>query len=160
MSKTHARRLRTAVATGVAAAALGLAGCGEDPGTVDVPEVGPGSELAEPAFEGQFGEDFLADVDGFTGRQVTVSGEVAEVLQPQVFALTSASDAVEPILVVGGEVPGSLEAGTPVQVSGSLEQGFDVVDVEDRVGFDLDDPLFEQYSGAPFLIAGTVQVQE
>ncbi|MGY1709211.1 hypothetical protein ACI8AC_06825 [Geodermatophilus sp. SYSU D00758] len=174
--RTH--RTRTALTGLAAAVVLGLSGCGDDEPVATGPqetaddtvaatedpvdeEIEPGGELTEPAFEGDYTEDFIDRAGGYTGEQVTLRGTVGEVLQPGLFTLTSTEDtSAAPILVIGIEAPESIDAGTPAQVTGTLMEGFEVTDVEDQQGVDLDDPLFEQYSGQPYLNADSVELQE
>ncbi|RFU21351.1 hypothetical protein [Geodermatophilus marinus] len=178
--RTH--RTRTALTGLAAAAVLGLAGCGGDDADTALPGTGdtgagedttgedaletlePDDELVEPpVFAGGYGPDFVSDVDQYAQQQVQLDGQVTEVIQPGFFAMTAPDDpSVAPLLVVDTEAgsTGSLDPGTPVQVTGTLEEGFDVPTVESDQGVDLDDALFEPYAGQPFVVTDSVAVQE
>ncbi|TFV63485.1 hypothetical protein E4P41_04305 [Geodermatophilus sp. DF01-2] len=135
----------------------------EDESPADEPEIPfeeiPGDELVEPVFDGLYDEGFLADIDAYLDREVVLSGEVADVLSETAFAMTAAGNpAVEPIVVVTPDPVPAVEPGAPVRVAGTLEAAFQILAVEEEQGIELEDPLFEEYAGSPFLLADTVEV--
>ncbi|CCG05510.1 hypothetical protein [Blastococcus saxobsidens] len=176
---------RAAAAALAAAAGLLLAGCGGDEPATDAPaaeepiedvlddvaegespgdepdipfEEIPGDELVEPAFDGLYDDEFLAEIDFYLERPVVLSGEVVDVLTDGVFAMSAAEDpGVPPILVVNSEPMPEIAAGVPVRVAGTLEDALEVGTGEQVQDLGLDDPLFEEYAGAPLLLAETVE---
>jgi hypothetical protein len=63
---------------------------------------------------------------------------------------------VEPLLVVGAEETAELEPDLAVAVTGTVQQAFDLPRVEEDLGVDLNDELFEQWDGEPYIVAETV----
>ncbi|SEK90659.1 hypothetical protein SAMN04515665_10694 [Blastococcus sp. DSM 46786] len=180
-SRTHTSGGRAAVVALAAATGLMLTGCGEDEPAAEgsaenvlgdvaedeapeeEPEIPfdeiPGDELVEPAFDGLYDDEFLADIDSYLERPVVLSGEVADLLTDGVFAMTAADDpGIAPILVVTSDAVPEIADGVPVTVTGTLEDALEMGAVEQMPDFELDDPLFEQYAGAPFVFAETVEV--
>lgn len=160
------------VAALAAATGLMLTGCGEDdPAAVEPveeviedepsaeePETPPG-DLAEPAFDGPYGEGFLIDAEAYLDLPVVLSGEVADVLTDGVFAMAAAEEpGVTPILVVSGDPLPEVESGVPVTVTGTLQDPVEVGEVGQVPDFALNDPLFEDYAGAPLVFAESVEV--
>ncbi len=98
----------------------------------------------------------------FMGRTVTVSGEVGEVIGPRAFTIGEPQE----LLVVGanelptiaqGTFEGELTPDRTVQVTGPVRT-FDLAQVEQEIGFDLDDNLFANYAGRPAIVAQSMNV--
>src|SRR3712207_2715475 len=66
------------------------------------------------------------------------------------------------VLVVGASeemLDTALAAGSPVWVRGTVRT-FNLAEVQEEVGYDLDDEIFEQYEGQPAIVAESIQVTE
>jgi hypothetical protein len=180
--RTRDRRSTRMLATGLfAVAGLGLAGCGGEEPVAEEPVVEEGATeenpvsdeatgevAAEPttegemaagemAYEGPYDDAFLEEIDTYVDQDVMVSGEVSEVIAPDSFAI---SGATEPLLIVEGQEIPSVDEGNAVQITGTVEQAFDIVEVEEQLGTDLEDSLYTAYEGEPYVIATSAEVVE
>ncbi len=97
---------------------------------------------------------------------VTVSGEVGELLGPRAFTIGTEDDVGGGTLLVIGakQLPQIIEgeaeeiaADDVVQVSGPVQE-FNIAEIEDEIGFDLEDGLFSEYEGKPVVVANTVDL--
>lgn len=142
------------VAGAVVAAGLGLgvlAGCGEETsGPEQGATVGEIQQDQEPA-EAAESEDVMS----FVGQTVTVSADVNEIITPTAFTLGDDLFG-EPLLVVSGEPAPQLNPDSPVQVTGTVMQAFDLVAVESELGVDFDDALFTDFDGEPYIVASNI----
>ncbi len=169
MTTARAGLKRSLFATPLVAAAvlLGAAGCANDSAGPD-----SGADVADVISQEGDAEQAAADPTGagdgttsFVGRQVTVSGEVEEVLNPRAFELGdeligdsllvlsgSASSFEELGLKVGEE----LEDGDKiVQVTGTVRV-FDESKFKDEFGIDYDDEIVDEYDGEHVLVADRI----
>lgn len=161
MSLNHRYRpLAKAASVGfIAAAAFGLTACSEDTaGTetgTDVADIQ--EEDAAAPYDGPYDSDFYDGVSSYVGDEVTVSADVNEILSPSSFTIAGTDDTdVEALLVIGaGEVTG-LETDLLVGVTGTVQQAFDLPTVEEELGVDLDDGLYESYDQEPYIVADGV----
>ncbi len=97
---------------------------------------------------------------------VTVSGQVGELIGPRAFTIgTEDSVGGGTLLVIGAKqlpeiIEGDAEeiaADDVVQVSGPVQE-FNIAEIEDELGFDLEDGLFSEYEGDPVVVANTVDL--
>jgi len=97
---------------------------------------------------------------------VTVSGEVGELIGPRAFTIGTQDDlGGGTLLVVGAQqLPNIIEgeaeeiaAEDVTQVTGPVRE-FNLAEIEDEVGADLDDGLFAEYEGDPAVVANTVDL--
>lgn len=97
-------------------------------------------------------EVIFEDPPQYIGDMVTVRGEVADVVSPQGFTLASG------LLVVGSSetVPANLPTGEPVLVTGLVEW-FEISDVEEITGADVDREAYSRFSGRPSIIATEIR---
>lgn len=182
--KTSDRRSTRMMAVGLfAVAGLGLTACdteepvAEEPVVVDPATEDPAMEepaTEEPAmgetatgdpavdiiYTGPYDQAFLDDIDTYTAQDVTVTAEVNETLTPDAF--TIGAD-VDPLLVIETDesIP-PVDPGQEVEVTGTVEEIFEIVVVEEDWGLDLDDEMFAVYEGEPYLVAsnGTIVTAE
>lgn len=105
--------------------------------------------------------DVLKDIQSYTGKQVTMTGKVAQVVGPHAVTIApsgNSSNNAQPVLAVAKELAvsnetGMLTPGSPVQVTGTLQPAFDANQAEAFAGGNLDPTLFAQYNGKPFVQA-------
>ncbi|MCZ2817873.1 hypothetical protein [Modestobacter sp. VKM Ac-2984] len=112
-------RTRLLAVPAALALAMTAAACGDDETVVEEAEEAPGIQLVE-------------------GEQVTIEGEVQEVLDP--YAFTVGEDET---LVYGAEAF-TVEEGDEVTVTGDVAV-FTIADVEEEYDFDLTDDLYVDY---------------
>lgn len=163
------RRTRSA-AGALALSATLLAGCADDAeGPVEEPEAeteevieDPAEDAEEPADDAADAEvldvgEILEDPTAFAGEDVAFEGQIDEVLENGLFTVSSTDASTDPLLVAFAE-EASLEEGQDVTVEGTLNESFDVQEVEQFLGgLDLDDPQFERFSDEPFVEAEVVE---
>lgn len=166
MTTRNHRSPRMIVAGIFATAGLALAGCntaGPEEG-VDVEDISEGdvaasSPAAEPSmsagamgYNGVYDQTFYDGADAYAGQEVTVSAEVTENISTDTFVIGGADGtAVDPLLIVEeSEVPSMVE-GEVVQLTGTVQQDFDVVAAEELLGLELEDELYADYVGEPYL---------
>lgn len=174
MRTRNHRSTRVMAAGIVAVAGLGLAGCntaGPEEGT-DVEDITEGEVLetspapdnnptAGDTFIGNYDQDFYDESETYAGQQVTVSAEVTETLSTDTFVIAGAAGtAVEPLLVVEEQEIPALDEGQVVQVTGTVQQDFDVATAEETLGIDLEDELYADYIGEPYLVATSGEILE
>lgn len=143
-----------------AVAALGLAfaltACG---GGGDAAEAGASPQAQGTGINADIEDVQIGTISGdpeaFVGDRVRVKGTVTEVIGLYAFLLGSENPDVEPLLVVGAE-KNVVDKGDVVTVTGEVASKFGVTDVEDELGVDLDDPLFEPYEGENYVRATQV----
>jgi hypothetical protein len=160
--------IRTTVAAFVAVSAVGLTACSGTAGTeegtdvADVVEedVAADGAVADP-FDGPYDTDFRDGVDSYAGQEVVLSADVNEVITPESFTIAGTDDTtVEALLVVGATGDAELAPETTVEVTGTVQQAFVLADVEEELGIDLDDALFDDYEQEPYVVAEDVEVLE
>jgi len=118
-----------------------------------------GAEVGVPAV--------LENAQRYYGQKMTVSGAVGQVIEPRTFVMVEEQalrggplSAVEladrGVLVVhtGGSAPNVAEPHS-VRATGILQR-FDISDIEQQEGVDLDDELYRQYEDRPALLAAEV----
>lgn len=165
----------------LALSGLALAGCGgeEDTGTevedITAGEVvgssptpqedgavptaeGPGTEsiVADP-YRGAYNREFYDDRAVHEGQEVTLSAEVEEVVSSHALEIGDPEDVtLDPLLVVHGPGVGGLEEGRAVEIVGTVQASFDLATAEEDLGVDLEDQLFIDHHGDPYLRATEV----
>lgn len=155
---------------------LGVAGCnstsGPETGT-DVEDIVEEEELideedvaeeADPALEpydGAYDQDFYDDAESYVGQEVTVSADVTETLSDDTFVIAGGPDTtVDPLLIVENQEIPPLDVGQAVKLTGTVKQAFDVAVAEEELGIDLEDELYEDYAGDPYLSVTSAEVLE
>ncbi|MCJ8503749.1 hypothetical protein MRU69_02570 [Kocuria flava] len=169
---TLARRTtaRAGAAALVAVAGLGLAGCsseGPETGT-DVEDVSEGEVLessptpdndptAGDTFVGNYDQDFYDERETYVGQEVTLSAEVGQVIDDDAFVLAgTAENTVDPLLVLYDMDRVDIEEGQVVQVTGTVQEAFDLPTVEDEKQKDLEDDLYADHDQQPYIDATDV----
>ena len=156
------------------AVALLLASCGEqEEGAAEEPAAqeeaaaatGGEAESAGPA-AGVVISDVTDNAQEYFGTTVTVSGEVNDLLTPNAFTIGGEDFlGTDELLIVGAQqlpnivegVEGEVEVGQDdiVQVTGEVHE-FNVTEIEDEVGYALDDGVFGEFEGEPVVVAKEV----
>ncbi|WP_432496570.1 hypothetical protein [Kineococcus auxinigenes] len=159
---------RTAAAGVVCFAALGLTACGdtagEEEGTTveDVQEADDEAlegEAAATPYDGAYDGTFYDDVNTYVGQEVTVSAQIDRIVSPNAFVIAGTADTtVDPMLVVGASEVSGLTEGTLVEVTGTVHEAFDLPQVEEDTGVDLEDDLFNDYDAEPYITATSVEM--
>jgi hypothetical protein len=140
----------------------GLSGCagaegaaGERGTEVELPDVRGAEDLDDP-YNGLLDADFYEDLTAYTGQEVTLLSEVAEVLSPRVFTVTSPEDAeVGPVLVVATQDAGDADpqAGTPLIVAATPVDSLDAAVVTEEFSLDVDPAQLAQWDDQAYLVA-------
>lgn len=105
--------------------------------------------------------DVLKDIQSYNGKQVTMTGKVAQVVGPHAVTIApsgNSSNNAQPVLAVAKELAvsnetGMLTPGSPVQITGTLQPTFDANQAEAFAGGNLDPTMFAQYNGKPYVQA-------
>lgn len=117
-------------------------------------------------FTEEFGEDFdglyddaegqnviVADsVDTLTGEDITVAGEVSEVVSDVAFRLAGVG---WDVLILDSAM-GAAEEGEAVQVMGTVRR-FELLTIEEELGTDLDDELYVDFEDQLVLVADSIE---
>ncbi|MDR7380791.1 hypothetical protein [Promicromonospora iranensis] len=113
-----------------------------------------GIDLDDDALEQLEGEAVIVaeDVSTLAGENITISGEVSDVLSTVAFRLAGTG---WDVIVLDAE-QAAVEAGNTVQVTGTVRQ-MNVAEFEEDYSLDLDDGRYEDYEGRLVLVAETVE---
>lgn len=100
--------------------------------------------------------DVLNNTQSYTGKPVTVTGTVAQVLGPNAVTIAATGsnngNNAQTLLAVAKEnLP--LNPGSPVQVTGTLQPTFDTNQAQTFTGSNLDPATFTPYNGKPYVEA-------
>ncbi len=157
-------RNRTLASALVVTAAVTLVGCsadgaGTEQGTDVDKRQGTSATEERPdetdgGYVGPYDSEFYDTLAAYEGDEVTVFGEVDEVVSPTSFTIAGVDDTqVGPLLVVSLEATGGLEKDMPVSVTGTVHEAFDIAAVERRFRTELDDNLHSRWNGGPYIEA-------
>jgi hypothetical protein len=118
----------------------GLSGCGG--------EDAEGISEVHEAFE-------RGDAESVIGQERTFEGRVKDVISPWAFTIggDEFSD-VEPLLVIEEDLP-SVDQDDPVRVTGTVRE-FDFGEVQDELGVNLAETLYDEYRGDPYVMARSI----
>jgi hypothetical protein len=150
----------------LALAGVGLSACGDEDDNalaptspVDVPDIrGPG-DLDDP-YSGVLNATFVEDLDAYTGAEVTLLADVAEVVSPRVFTVTSPDGAeAGPVLVVATEDAGDVDpqAGQSLVIAATPVDGFDAEVVIEELALDVDEEQLGEWDDEGFLVATVLE---
>ncbi len=146
---------------------MALAGCGEDLDDqatapqleTEVPDIRAGDDT-DDVYRGLLDERFVEDLPAYEDQEVTVLAEVAEVLSPRTFSVTSAEGAdVEPVLVMTVDAAAALEpeAGDELVVAATPSGDLDPEAIVDELGLDIEAGQLEDWEDEPYLVASIVE---
>ncbi|QNG55280.1 hypothetical protein H6H00_01205 [Pseudonocardia petroleophila] len=142
-----------------ATSALLLTACGDTAGSeagADVADI-----QQEPVVDdaGVFDTPDYADPMSFVGQTVTVSAEVNDLISTQAFTIAGTlQTGADELLIVGAEPAAAITEDSAVEVTGTVMERFDVPGAEAFAGTDLDDGLFTDYDGEPYIQAETIEL--
>lgn len=171
--ETHTTR-KAAVSL-LAAAGLALAGCGgadEDDTGTEVDDITGGEVTETPAaeetpapegtqtrlpFYGAYDREFTDDRAVHEGQEVTLTAEIVEVVSGNALEIGDPGDiTLDPLLVMHDLGATGLEQDQAVEVVGTVMTDFDLTTAEEELGVDLEDELYTDYEGDPWLRATEV----
>lgn len=152
------------------ASAFFLASCGAN----EEPAAGGGEETAaageEAESQGQARAASVADIldnpSEFYGNTATVSGLVTEVVGPNAVVIGGNELVNEGLLVIGAQQLDQIVEGVPegepfeirqqdlVQATGNVRE-FNLQEVEQEVGYALDEGVFGEFEGRPVVVANS-----
>jgi hypothetical protein len=137
---TRGLRRRSAAVLVLTPLLLGLPGCGGgDPEGI--------TEIRDTFESG--------DAGSVIGRERTVEGWVQEVISPWAFTVGGEEPSdVEPLLVIEKDMP-PVDQDDPVRVTGPVGE-FDLDEVQEELGRDLAENLYDQYQGEPYIMAESI----
>lgn len=177
MSTREHHSTRKAAASLLAVAALGLAGCGngesetgtdvEDVQESEVLESSPAPQEGEGTtadvvapYNGAYNRDFSDDRALYEGQEVTLTGEVEDVVSPNALQLSDPDDVELGSLLVlhDADLP-ELEDGAMVELTGTLQASLDVASAEEDLGVDLGDELTDM-EGESYVRATDITVTQ
>ena len=144
-----------------------LTGCGKDLDgqatapqlETEVPDIRGGDDL-DDVYRGLLDERFVEDLPAYADQEVTVLAEVAEVLSPRVFSLTSADGAdVDPVLVVTKDLAAALEPepGDELVVAATPARDLDPEAVVTDLGLAIDARELENWEDEAYLVATIIK---
>lgn len=171
MSK-HAWMKKAATLSILPVTALGITACNGTAGSeegADVEDVVEGEEVinesavaeeadaaAEP-YDGAYDATFYDEVNTYVGEEVTLSADVNEVIDATSFTIAGTDDTtVDALLVVHPEDAPDVTNDLTISVTGTVMEVFDLATVEEEMGVDLDDALYEDWDGEPYLEATSI----
>ena len=167
MPKPRFQRLTgPGMAVVMALAGGGLSACGgmddENPlapsDPVELPDI-RGADDIDDAYSGLLDPAFREDLDAYEDIEVTLLADVAEVISPRVFTVTSPDGSdVDPVLVVTTADAGDVDpqAGRPLLIAATPVGDFAARAVAEELGMDLDERL-EEWDDETFLVATIVE---
>lgn len=177
MSK-HAWMKKAAALSILPITALGMTACNGTSGSeegADVEDVvededpiGEGADIEDvpgvpDPYDGVYDRTFYDTVNQFYGSEVTLSADLNEVIDPTSFTIAGTEDTtVEALLVVHpeGTLDPDISPGTTIEVTGPVMEAFDVATVEEELGVDLDDALYEDWVGESYVNATSIEAAD
>ncbi len=131
-------------------------GAGEEQGA-DVEDVTEEGVEDQEALDDEVGDEaagIIDDPESFVGEQVTVSGEVNKVVGNNAFRIGGKDLGGEPLLVVSSK-RSNVSQDELVEVTGTVRE-FDLAELENDFGVDLDDDAFTRFEGEHVIVADNV----
>ena len=112
-----------------------------------------GIGYTDPLYEAYEGENVIVadSVTTLAGESVTVAGEVSELVSTVAFRLAGVGWDVLVLDAAQAEV----DQGEAIQVDGTVRR-FELTTIEEELGADLDDALYEEFEGQLVLVAENV----
>ena len=123
------------------------------------PAPGAGTE-STGGYVGAYDEAFHAELSAYTGQQVSLTGEVGDLIRSRsAYELTSptASD-LDPLLISAAYAVPDLQVGDTVRVTGTLREGFTPPVVEEAVEEGEGAGFYDQHRGQPYLDEAQLEI--
>lgn len=162
--QTRSRTRLAAVAITAAVSVVALTGCSDhvtDEATTDTSRVEESATVdAEPASEEDVVslDDVGADLEVRVGEELTLTGAVQDVITPETFTLVDPTGTtLDPVLVVGAEEIRGLAPDQEVQVTGTVNDDFDIEIAEETLDIQLDDELLTEWQQGLYIEAQQVE---
>ncbi|CCG04133.1 hypothetical protein [Blastococcus saxobsidens] len=164
MVKPRSQRLTgPGLAAVMALAGAGLSACGgmddDNPlapyAPAELPDI-RGAEDIDDAYSGLLDPAFREDLDAYEDIEVTLLADVAEVISPRVFTVTSPDGSeLEPVLVVATADAGDVDpqAGQSLLIAATPVGDFDAGTVSEDLGMSLDEQQLEEWEDEIYLVA-------
>ena len=130
---------------------------GSSPATAPSPSAGDESTAG---YAGAYDEAFHAELSSHTGQQVSLTGEVGDLIRSRsAYELNSptASD-LDPLLISAAYAVPDLQVGDTIRVTGTLREGFTPPVVEKAVEEDEEAGFYDQHRGQPYLDEAQLEI--
>jgi hypothetical protein len=153
--------LNATAAAGLDAASTAVPGlestaaAGVDVASTAVATAGPGLQATAESATGMTAGDLTA----MLGQTVTVTGPVTNIYSAILFSVDDAIGDGNGVLVMAPTASFTVGEGQVVEASGILQQ-FEIAQLEQSLGIDLDDAALAEFSGRPVLIADQVSATQ
>jgi hypothetical protein len=134
---------------------LGACGGGQAGGQQGGAAQGGGNPGASTSSACAAASQILNKPQSYTGKQVTVTGTVRQVVDPHAFSVTTGNSdrsAAQTLLAVDKQAT-SLTAGSPVQITGTLQPAFSPEAAQAFTGASPGQAALTAYNGKPYLQA-------
>jgi len=158
---------RPGAAAVLALTAAGLVACsGEDDDNPSAPELETqvpdvrGSEDLDDPYRGLLDAAFREDLEAYVDQEVTLLADVAEVVSPRVFAVTSPDGGeVDPVLVVATADAGDVDpqVGQSLVIAATPVRDLEAGTVVEEQGLDVQQQQLEEWDGEPYLVAAILE---
>lgn len=154
---------RAVAAAVLALTTTGLVACAaEDDGNPLAPELEAqvpdirGSEDLDDPYRGLLDAAFREDLEAYADQEVTLLADVAEVVSPRVFAVTSPNGGeVDPVLVVATADAGNvdLQVGQSLVIAATPVRDLEAEAVVEEQALDVEQEQLEEWDGETYLVA-------
>lgn len=147
-SGTLLRRMATTTAA-LIFATTAVAGC-------DASDPKPGATVEIEEVHLDAIRESVPDVKEYT--EVTVPGVVKAIVSPSTFTIADpAEPLVEELLIVHENPLDGISPETRVKVTGVVYRGFDVAEVKNETGVELDQALHDQWQGDSYIVSSNIE---
>lgn len=126
---------------------------------IDVPDIRGADDVGD-LYTGALNEHVRDQLPAWPGQELTVLAEVAEVVSPRAFTVTSPEgvERIDPVLVVATDDAGAdAAAGEQLVLAVTPVEGFLADVVVDEFGLDADPGALAEWEGSTFLVATVVE---
>jgi hypothetical protein len=145
----------------------GLSACGgeEDDNArapfdpVELPDIRGAEDIDDP-YRGLLDAAFREDLDAWDDIEVTLLAEVADVLSPQVFTVTSPEDdQVDPVLVVATRAAADVDVqpGSALLIAATPDKDFDAEAAVTELDLDVEADDLEEWDDDAVLVATVLE---
>lgn len=159
-----------ALAAVIALTGVGATACGgsddDNPLAPDLESEVPNIRASDDpgdVYRGLLDAAFREDLEAYAEQEVTVLGDVADVLSPRAFTLTSADGSdVEPVLVITSAEADDIDpdAGETIVVAATTIQDLDPEAVVEELDLELDEGDLDEWEDDTYLLATIVEAAE